>query len=257
MTRDAPLSAVRDVVQERRIDLAAAYRLVHRLGLDDGIYTHISVSLPDAHDRFLINPFGLRFEEVTASNLVTVDRDGNIVDDPLRLGINPAGFTIHSAIHAARRDAVCVLHTHTIAGVAVSSLKQGLLPLNQWSLQFTGRVAYHDYEGVALDLDERARLVADFGDKFVMVLRNHGMVTCGRSVAEAFKLMHNLERSCRAQLAIQATRAEIAPVTEGVARHTAQQYANLYDSIEVQGMADIEWAAFRRMLERTDPDFMN
>lgn len=257
MTRDAPLSAVRDVVQERRIDLAAAYRLVHRLGLDDGIYTHISVSLPDAHDRFLINPFGLRFEEVTASNLVTVDMDGNIVDDPLRLGINPAGFTIHSAIHSARKNAICVLHTHTIAGVAVSSLKEGLLPLNQWSLQFTERVAYHDYEGVALDLDERARLVADLGDKFVMVLRNHGMVTCGRSVAEAFKLMHNLERSCRAQLAIQATGAEIASVTEGVARHTAQQYANLYDSIEVQGMADIEWAAFRRMLERNDPDFMN
>lgn len=257
MTRDAPLSAIKDVVQERRIDLAAAYRLVHRLGLDDGIYTHISASLPDAPDRFLINPFGLRFEEVTASNLVTIDIEGNIIDDPLRLGINPAGFTIHSAIHSERKDAICVLHTHTIAGVAVSSLKHGLLPLNQWSLQFTGRVAYHDYEGVALDLDERARLVADLGDQIVMVLRNHGMVTCGRSVAEAFKLMHNLERSCRAQLAIQATGAAIAPVTEGVARRTAQQYANLYDSIEVEGMADIEWAAFRRMLERTDPDFMN
>ncbi|WP_426441178.1 class II aldolase/adducin family protein [Bradyrhizobium genosp. P] len=257
MTRDAPTSAVKDAMQERRIDLAAAYRLVHRLGLDDSIYTHISASLPDGHDRFLINPFGLRFEEVTASNLVTVDIDGNIVDDPLGLGINPAGFTIHSAIHSARKDAICVLHTHTIAGVAVSSLKEGLLPLNQWSLQFAERVAYHDYEGVALNLDERARLVADLGGKFVMVLRNHGMITCGRSVAEAFKLMHNLERSCLAQLAIQATGARIAPLSEGVTCHTAQQYADLYDSIEVQGTSDIEWAAFRRMLERTEPDFIN
>ncbi len=150
---------------------------------------------------------------MTASNLVTVDLDGNIVEDPLGLGINPAGFTIHSAVHAARHDAICVLHTHTVAGVAVSSQKQGLLPLNQWSLQFTDRLAYHDYEGIALDLDERTRLVADLGDKFVMVLRNHGMLTCGRSVAEAFKLMHNLERSCRAQLAIQASNAEVSPLS--------------------------------------------
>jgi ribulose-5-phosphate 4-epimerase/fuculose-1-phosphate aldolase len=257
MTTHVRPSAVKDEARQTRIDLAAAYRLIHRLGLDDSIYTHISVRLPGRHDRFLINPYGMRFEEVTASNLVEVDIDGNIIDDPLGLGINPAGFTIHSAVHAARRDAICVLHTHTVAGVAVSCQRQGLLPLNQWSLQFTDRLAYHDYEGIALDLDERARLVADLGDKFVMVLRNHGMLTCGRSVAEAFKLMHNLERSCRAQLAIQASNAEISPLSERVACKTAGQYANFYDSIEIKGQPDSEWAAFKRMLERTDPDFAN
>jgi ribulose-5-phosphate 4-epimerase/fuculose-1-phosphate aldolase len=199
----------------------------------------------------------MRFEEVTASNLVSVDIDGNIVDDPLGLGINPAGFTIHSAVHAARPDVTCVLHTHTVAGVAVSSQKQGLLPLNQWSAQFTDRLAYHDFEGIALDLDERARLVADLGDKFVLILRNHGLLTCGRSVGEAFKLMHNLERSCRAQLAIQAAGAEISPVSADVARKTAEQFATFYDTIEVGGQPDSEWAAFKRMLERTDPDFLN
>jgi ribulose-5-phosphate 4-epimerase/fuculose-1-phosphate aldolase len=257
MTAHVPPPALPDHVRQTRIDLAAAYRLIHRLGLDDSIYTHISVRLPGRHDRFLINPYGMRFEEVTASNLVEVDIDGNIVDDPLGLGINPAGFTIHSAVHAARADAMCVLHTHTVAGVAVSCQKQGLLPLNQWSLQFTDRLAYHDYEGIALDLDERARLVADLGDQFVMVLRNHGMLTCGRSVAEAFKLMHNLERSCRAQLAIQAAGAEISQLSENVARKTAGQYASSYDKIEVKGEPDSEWAAFKRMLERTDADFVN
>jgi ribulose-5-phosphate 4-epimerase/fuculose-1-phosphate aldolase len=256
MTAHVPPPAIPDGARQTRIDLAAAYRLIHRLGLDDSIYTHISVRLPGRHDRFLINPYGMRFEEVTASNLVEVDIDGNIVDDPLGLGVNPAGFTIHSAVHAARADAMCVLHTHTVAGVAVSCQKQGLLPLNQWSLQFTDRLAYHDYEGIALDLDERARLVADLGDKFVMILRNHGMLTCGRSVAEAFKLMHNLERSCRAQLAIQAAGAEISPLSENVARKTAGQYASFYDKIEIKGAPDSEWAAFRRMLERTDADFV-
>ena len=244
-------------VQQARIDLAAAYRLIHRLGLDDSIYTHISVRLPGRHDRFLINPYGMRFEEVTASNLVTVDVDGKVIDDPLGLGINPAGFTIHSAIHAARKDVSCVLHTHTVAGVAVSCQPEGLLPLNQWSMQFTDRLAYHDYEGIALDLDERQRLVADLGDKFVLVLRNHGLLTCGRSVGEAFKLMHNMERSCRAQLAIQTSGAEVIRPSAAVARKTAGQYASGYDKIEVNGQPDSEWAAFKRMLERTDPDFMN
>jgi ribulose-5-phosphate 4-epimerase/fuculose-1-phosphate aldolase len=257
MTTHVRPPVAKDQNEQVRIDLAAAYRLIHRLGLDDSIYTHISVRLPGRHDRFLINPYGMRFEEVSASNLVTVDLEGHIIDDPLGLGINPAGFTIHSAVHAARPEVLCVLHTHTVAGVAVSCQQQGLLPLNQWSLQFTERLAYHDYEGIALDLDERARLVADLGDKFAMVLRNHGMLTCGRSVAEAFKLMHNLERSCRAQLAIQASNAAIAPLSAAVARKTAGQYASFYDKIELKGEPDAEWAAFKRMLERTDPDFVS
>jgi ribulose-5-phosphate 4-epimerase/fuculose-1-phosphate aldolase len=160
-------------------------------------------------------------------------------------------------VHAARHDTVCVLHTHTVAGVAVSCQKEGLLPLNQWSMQFAGRLAYHDFEGIALDLDERERLVGDLGDKNVLVLRNHGLLTCGRSVAEAFKLMHNLERSCRAQLALQASGAEIVRPSEAVALKTAGQYASGADRIEVEGRPDIEWSAFKRMLERTDPDFTN
>ena len=247
--------AAADQTLQTRIDLAAAYRLIHRLGLDDSIYTHISARLPGRQDRFLINPYGLRFEEVTASNLVTVDLDGNVIDDPMGLGINPAGFTIHSAIHAVRHDAICVLHTHTVAGIAVACQKRGLLPLNQWSLQFTDSLAYHDYEGIALDLDERARLINDLGEKNVLVLRNHGLLTCGRSVAEAFKLMHNLERSCKAQLAIQASGAEINPVSEKVALHTAEQYAKGADRIEIDGRPDSEWAAFKRMLVQTDPDY--
>ncbi|TGD97393.1 class II aldolase/adducin family protein [Methylobacterium nonmethylotrophicum] len=244
-----------DEVQRIRVDLAAAYRLIHRLGLDDSIYTHISARLPGPEHRFLINPYGLRFEEVKAGNLVTVDLEGHVVDDPCGLGINPAGFTIHSAVHAAREDALCVLHTHTVAGVAVSCQEEGLLPLNQWSMQFHGRLAYHAYEGIALDLDERARLVADLGDKPVMVLRNHGMLTCGRSVAEAFKLMHNLERSCRAQLALQAAGAPLIRPSAAVAVKTAGQYASHYDKMETGTLPDTEWAAFKRMLERSDPDY--
>jgi ribulose-5-phosphate 4-epimerase/fuculose-1-phosphate aldolase len=253
----AKLAPVDDGIHQARVDLAAAYRLIHRFGLDDSIYTHISVRLPGRHDRFLINPYGLRFEEVTASNLVTVDIDGQVIDDPIGLGINPAGFTIHSAIHAARHDVACVLHTHTVAGVAVSCQRDGLLPLNQWSMQFTGQLAYHDYEGIALDLDERQRLVVDLGDKFVLVLRNHGLLTCGRSVAEAFKLMHNLERSCRAQLAIQSSGAAVLRPSDAVAAKTAGQYARGYDRIETGPAPDSEWSAFKRMLERSDPDFCN
>jgi ribulose-5-phosphate 4-epimerase/fuculose-1-phosphate aldolase len=242
-------------INAMRVDLAAAYRLIHRLGLDDSIYTHISARLPGGDDRFLINPYGMRFEEVTPENLVTVDLDGRVIDDPMGLGINPAGFTIHSAIHASRHDAICVLHTHTVAGVAVSCQQEGLLPLNQWSMQFAGRLAYHDYEGIALDLDERERLVADLGEKFVMVLRNHGLLTCGRSVGEAFKLMFNIERSCRAQLAIQAAGVPIIRPSAAVAAKTASQYSVSYDRVEVEGAPDSEWAAFKRMLARTDPDF--
>ena len=239
-----------------RVDLAAAYRLVALFKWDDLVFTHISARVPGRDNEFLINPYGLMFDEITASSLVKIDTAGTKLEDS-PFPVNPAGFTIHSAIHAARHDAICVLHTHTVAGIAVACQKRGLLPLNQWSLQFTDSLAYHDYEGIALDLDERSRLVNDLGAKFVMVLRNHGMLTCGRSVAEAFKLMHNLERSCRAQLAVQSSGAEIIPLSDAVARKTARQYASFYDAIETNGVPDSEWAAFKRMLERTDPDFAN
>jgi len=205
-----------------RRDLAAAYRLIALEGMDDGIDTHISARLPD--ERFLLNAYGLRFAEVRADNLVTVNADGQVLDDPTGLGINPAGFTIHSAIHAARPDVNCVLHTHTVAGVAVSSLEEGLLPLNQWALQFHDRLAYHDFEGIALALDERERLAAHLGDCSAMILRQHGLLTCGGSVGEAFLRMRDLERSCQAQLAAQATGQPLRLASPTLAEHVAQQY---------------------------------
>lgn len=206
-----------------RIQLAAAYRLVAHFGMDDSIFTHISCRAPaeEGEHAFLINPYGLRFDEVTASSLVTVDIEGNVLRDPYGAGMNKAGFTIHSAVHAARPEVHCVLHTHTVAGVAVSSMDEGILPLNQWSLQFYNRVAFHDYEGIALDLAERERLVADLGNRNVMILRNHGLLTCGRSVGEAFALMFNMERTCKAQLAIMSSGGVQRRVDPELAEKTA------------------------------------
>lgn len=235
-----------------RRDLAAAYQWIAHLGMDDGIYTHISARLPDDHagtERFLLNPFGLRFDEVTADNLVTIDADGAIIDDPYGAGINQAGFTIHSAVHMARADAACVLHTHTVAGVAVSSVEEGLMSLNQWSAQFHERIAFHDYEGIALDLAERERITADLGRKNIMLLRNHGTLVLGRSVAEAVKYAINLERSCKAQIAALSMALTPRLIPDHVAEHAAQQYENFYDKIEVGGLSDDEWAAILRKLE--------
>lgn len=242
---------------ERRVreDLAAAYRLVALYGMDDSIYTHISARVPGQHDQFLINPFGWLFRDITASSLVKIDLEGRILDDSPH-DVNPAGFTIHSAVHAARADAACVLHTHTVAGVAVSSLAGGLQPCNQWALQFHQRVAYHDYEGLALDHAERERLVADLGPtRQVMILRNHGLLTLGRSVAEAFVLMHNLERACRVQLAIQATGLALKELSPEVCEKTARQYES-GDSKREAGSDDPnarEWRGFLRRLEPPAP----
>ncbi|WP_412556708.1 class II aldolase/adducin family protein [Xylophilus sp. GOD-11R] len=239
---------------ERRVreDLAAAYRLVASFGMDDGIYTHISARVPGRHDQFLINPFGMLFRDITASSLVKIDLDGNIVE-PSEYDVNPAGFTIHSAIHAARHDAACVLHTHTIAGVAVASMAGGLQPCNQWALQFHNRVVYHTFEGIALNLEERERLVADLGPTArSMILRNHGLLTAGRSVAEAFILMHNLERACKVQVALQSTGQAINPVPEEVAELTARQYES-GDTNRVEGAPDPYTREWRAMLQRLEP----
>ncbi len=251
--RDAP---AKDEATVRR-DLAAAYRLLALEGMDDGIYTHISAHLPPAADgtrRFLLNPFGLRFDEVTASTLVTVDETGAILDDPYGAGINAAGFTIHSAVHMARPDAGCVLHTHTVAGVAVSSVAEGLLPLNQWSAQFYGITSMHAYEGIALDLDERQRIIADLGDNAVLILQNHGMLTVGRSVAEATKLAMNLERSCRAQVAACGMGLTPVKIPEDVAAKTARVYSDAYDKMDANGQ-DPEWAAEMRRLDAIGSDY--
>lgn len=240
-----------DAEHQVRTDLAAAYRLVAHYGMDDSIYTHISARVPGTEGQFLINPFGMLFRDITASSLVKIDMDGRILDES-PYDVNPAGFTIHSAVHSARHDALCVLHTHTVAGVAVSSLAAGLQPCNQWALEFHNRVVYHDYEGIALDHDERARLVADLGPSArALILRNHGLVTLGRSVAEAFILMLNLERACRVQLAIQSSGHAVYPVSEEICERTAKQYEG-GDSSRLPGRADPyarEWRAFLQRLE--------
>ena len=180
---------------EVRVNLAAAYRLVALYGWDDLVFTHISARVPGPEHHFLINPYGWMFEEITASSLVKVNLEGRKVM-PSEYDINPAGFTIHSAVHAARQDALCVMHTHTPNGVAVSAQKNGLLPISQQSLFVLSRLGYHDYEGLALNEDEKPRLVRDLGDKNFLMLRNHGLLTAAASIADAFAFMYSFERSC-------------------------------------------------------------
>lgn len=234
-----------------RCDLAACYRLIAHYRMTDHIYTHISARVPGTRDHFLINPYGMTFDEITASSLVKIDHDGEKVEESDH-EVNPAGFTIHSAIHAAREDAHCVLHTHTRAGVAVSCMKEGLLPLNQIALQFYGdRLAYHDYEGIALDLDERERLAADLGSARSLILRNHGLLTAGRSVAEAFSLMFYLNRACEIQVDVcSMNQAFVLPSPE-VCEHTARQYEGALGSGTHE--YDMEWHAHLRILSRANP----
>ncbi len=246
-------TSVRDRVSaaewEVRVKLAAAYRLASLKRWTDHVYTHFSARVPGPDEHFLINAFGLLFDEISASNLVKVDIDGTIVDDPTGLGINYAGYVIHSAIHAARPDLQAVLHTHTRDGIAVSAQKGGLLPISQHSLGFTNRIAYHGYEGVALDLDERERLVADLGDKSVMILRNHGLLTGGVSVEHAFQQLHRLEYACNIQIAAQAGgNAElIFPPAEVVDK--VEQQAKAFSSGTGPGV-DRHWNALIRELDR-------
>src|SRR5438270_9327650 len=204
-------SSVRDQISteewQARVDLAAAYRLVALYGWDDLIFTHISARVPDANHHFLLNRYGMMFDEVTASSLLKVDSEGHkVMDSPYF--INPAGFTIHSAVHAAREDALCVMHLHTRHGVAISAQKHGLLPISQQSLFALASISYHDYEGLALNEGEKPRLVADLGDKNNLILRNHGLLTVGGNAAEAFLAMYNLERACEIQLMAEAGGSE-------------------------------------------------
>ncbi|HKE59028.1 MAG TPA: class II aldolase/adducin family protein, partial [Pyrinomonadaceae bacterium] len=202
-TETAKNSRVRDLVTAEewkvRVDLAAAYRLVALYGWDDLVFTHISARVPGPEHHFLINPYGMMFEEITASSLVKVDLEGKIVMES-EYQINPAGFTIHSAVHAAREDALCVVHLHTDCGIAVSAQENGLLPISQQSLFALASLAYHNYEGLALNDEEKPRLVQDLGNKTSLILRNHGLLTVGRTVADAFLSMFLLERACRIQI---------------------------------------------------------
>lgn len=232
-----------------RVQLAACYRLAARFGWTDLIYTHISARLPGPERCFLMNPYGLTFDEITASNLIKVDFDGNIVGHS-KWPMNHAGFVIHSAILGGRPDINCVLHTHTRSGVAVSTLRCGLLPISQFALFYYNRVAYHDYEGIACDLDERQRLVAHLGDKWVMILRNHGLLTAGRSIAEALVTMDQLERACAVQIDAQSTGAEIILPAPEICESTARTAEG-----NGQPFGEAEWSALVRMLDREDPSY--
>lgn len=232
-----------------RRDLAACYRLTQRYGMSDLVSCHISARVPGRPDSFLINRFGLLFDEVTASNLVEVDLGGAVLAPP-GAPVNPAGLVVHGAILAARPDVGCVLHTHSPAGAAVSVLEDGLLPVSQFALQFYGGIAYHDYEGIILDEGERERLVRDLGAANAMILRNHGLLTVGRTVGEAFTLMHNLERACEVQLRAMSTGAPLRRLSDEVCRLTARQHAT-FDGDDV---GETEWAALMRDVERTAPE---
>jgi len=238
--------------RELREDLAAAYRLIAHFGMTDLVYTHLSARLPGDGHRFLINPYGLLFEEITASSLVVVDADG-LPTQPSSWPVNSAGFVIHSAVHRGRADAVCVMHTHTLAGMAVAAQAGGLLPLNQMSIELHGLVGGHDYEGVAADdnLDERERLVRDLGARPCLILRNHGLLTVGRTVAEAFYWMFYLDRSCQLQVMAQSTGVPLLTPPDHVVARTVAQATSDAD----KGWRP--WQALRRKLDREQPDYRN
>jgi ribulose-5-phosphate 4-epimerase/fuculose-1-phosphate aldolase len=233
-----------------RVDLAACYRLVALYGWDDLIFTHISARLPGAEHHFLINPYGMMFEEVTASSLVKVDLEGNkLLESPYE--INPAGFTIHSAIHAAREDVRCVLHVHSINGVAVSASQQGVLPISQQSIFVLASLGYHDYEGEALHEGEKPRLVRDLGDKMFFMLRNHGLLTVGASVSDAFLQMYLFESACAIQLRAQAASDELIPVDAKIvagATLAAKQVTRSMGS-------SLAWPGLLRKLDRVDRSY--
>jgi ribulose-5-phosphate 4-epimerase/fuculose-1-phosphate aldolase len=243
-----------------RRELAACYRLIAHFRMTDLIFTHISVRIPGPDHHFLINPYGLFFDEITASNLVKIGLDGNAVE-PTPYPVNPAGFVIHSAIHGAREDAHCVLHTHTKAGCAIAALKDGLLPVNQMSLEFYGKVAYHDYEGIALDMDEQQRLVKDLGAKPVMILRNHGLLTVGRDAQQAFLRMYYLEKACEIQLTAQAGGQALSLPSREVCEHVDRQFnAPMAPSADGRTFVDengydLAWTALLRLLDRIDPSY--
>ncbi len=233
---------------QARVELAALYRLTALYKWDDLVFTHISLRVPGPEHHFLINPYGFLFEEITASSLVKVDLHGNIVMETPHF-INPAGFTIHSAVHEARADALCVFHTHTLAGVAVSAQQNGLLPISQHSLFPLSALGYHDYEGLALNEAEKPRLVADLGNHRALILRNHGLLTVGRHAAEAFLTMYTLEAACRIQVMAQSGGAELTMIADPILKGIQAQAEQV-----TKGMGgNLVWPALLRKLDRVDP----
>jgi ribulose-5-phosphate 4-epimerase/fuculose-1-phosphate aldolase len=250
MKYDTNFKCIRDEVSPEewqvRVELAACYRLVDAYGMTDLIYNHITSRIPGTDDHLLINLYGLLYKEITASSLVKIDIEGNILSKPdTDYGINKSGYVIHGAIHKARPETKCVLHTHTRAGMAVAAMQCGLLPLSQTSIRFVGHIGYHDYEGPAIDLDERERIVNDLAEHDALIMRNHGLLTCGPTVQEAFNTMYQLEMSCRAQVDAMAARTELTMPGENVLAHTA----HLYQPGTRRPYGVLEWPAMLRLLD--------
>lgn len=251
---NAPQMSIKSQVSEQewqlRVDTAAAYRLISLFGWEDLIYTHISTRVPGPEHHFLINPYGLMFDEITASSLIKVDSDCKPIIES-EFPVNPAGFVIHSAIHAAREDVVCVMHTHTAAGVAVAAQTAGLLPISQQSSVLIGMLGYHDYEGIAVHDDEKPRLVASLGKNNALILRNHGLLTVGRSIPDTFQLLYFLQRSCEIQIKAQSGGAALTMVPQKVIDGAAE---NVRTASRGMG-GKLAWPGLMRRLQRVNPGF--
>jgi ribulose-5-phosphate 4-epimerase/fuculose-1-phosphate aldolase len=250
-------TGVSEAEWELRVQLAAAYRIVDLMGWSELIWTHTTVRVPGPEHHFLINPYGLRFDEVRASNLVKVDVNGNIIGDRVQ-EINPAGFVIHSAIHMSRPDVRCIMHTHTVAGMAIAALEDGLLPISMYALGYFERIGYHDFEGPSLDLDERKRLADNLADKNVLILRTHGLLTCGETVAQAFVRMYRLERACQVQLAAQSTGGKLVIPPRSLCEISAERSDDFLVAEGDKGYSrnpNPEFAALVRLLDKRDPSY--
>jgi len=237
---------------ETRVNLAACYRLMADFGMVEMVANHISARVPGTHNEFLINPYGMLYEEMTASSMIRIDIDGKELFNTTDYGVNEAGYVIHSAVHAARHDVDCIIHTHTLAGMAVSAMKCGILPVAQSSMRFSD-IAYHDYEGVALRLEERERLVQNLGNREAMVLRNHGLLTVAPSIPECFNNMYRLERACQLQVTALSCNTELQYPPEEVVKYSNEQMRS--GNRRRYGL--LEWPAMLRKLDRIDPSYQN
>lgn len=247
---------VHDAAEWRvRVELAACYRLVARYGMADLIYNHITARVPGPEHHLLINPFGMLYEEITASSLIKIDLDGNVIEAPkdIPYGVNRAGYVIHSAVHGARADVTCVIHTHSRAGCAVAAMEEGLLPLSQTAMRFHGRIGYHDFEGPATDEAERERLIAALGPWDALVLRHHGLLTCGRSIGEAFHLMQRLDAACQIQVAAMAGTVTLPSAASQ--QRTAEMLGPKANAPGIPASGTIEWEALLRQQDRIDPGY--
>jgi ribulose-5-phosphate 4-epimerase/fuculose-1-phosphate aldolase len=238
---------------QTRVDLAACYRLMHEFGMVEMIANHLSARVPGTTDEFLINPYGMLYEELTASCMIKIDIDGKVLFNDTEFDVNQAGYVIHSAIHGARHDVECIIHTHTLPGMAVSAMKCGLMPIAQTSLRWAKGVSYHAYEGIALNLDERERLVQDLGDTDAMILKNHGLLTCGPSIPECFNNMYRLERACQLQVMTLSCNTEI----ELPPQEVVNEAWRLFQPGVRRRFGLLEWPALLRKLDKVDTSYRN